>query len=175
MGKLFSVALIAATAMISTAAQADVHWYVSGTFDDGATITGTFDINQYGFIANPDLTTSDGLFTGMAYTSASVSTNNTTTSLTFDYNSYKNEMQLYFTGDLNVGTAYNAMLISSKECRNNYCGSGGDTRLLTSGFASINPISNVPEPASWALMIAGFGLTGAATRRARIRKVSFAA
>lgn len=62
--KLSRVALIVATALISSAARADVHWYVSGTFSDGATITGTFDINQYGFVANTDLTTSDGLFTG---------------------------------------------------------------------------------------------------------------
>lgn len=29
-------------------------------------------------------------------------------------------------------------------------------------------VSNVPEPASWAMMIAGFGLTGAAMRRRRV-------
>lgn len=75
-------------------------------------------------------------------------------------------MQLYFASDLNVGVANNALLTTSKECRDNYCGSGGATRYLTSGFASIDPISNVPELASWALMIAGF-------RRAKARKVSF--
>jgi hypothetical protein len=39
------------------------------------------------------------------------------------------------------------------------------------GFAQIN--LGVPEPANWALMIAGFGLAGAAMR-VRRRKVSFA-
>jgi hypothetical protein len=175
MRKLFGVALIAATALISSAAQADVHWYVSGTFDDGATITGTFDINQYGYIANPDLTTDTGIFTGMNYTPATVSTNNTTTSLTFDFNAYMDEMQLYFASDLNVGTATNALLTTSKECRGNYCGSGGLTRHIVSGFASINPIPSVPEPATWGLMIVGFGLTGAAMRRAKVRAVSYTA
>ncbi|WP_404711152.1 PEPxxWA-CTERM sorting domain-containing protein [Sphingomonas sp. MMS24-J13] len=175
MGKPFHVALIAATALVSTAARADVHWYVSGTFDDGATITGTFDINQYGYIANPNLTTADGIFTGMNYTPATTSTGNTATSLTFDFNAYRDEMQLYFASDLNVGTVSNALLTTSKECRGNYCGSGGLTRHIISGFASINPISGIPEPTTWVLMIAGFGLTGAAMRRTKVRAVSYAA
>jgi hypothetical protein len=33
----------------------------------------------------------------------------------------------------------------------------------------------VPEPASWAMMISGFGLIGSAMRRAKVRKVAFAA
>jgi PEP-CTERM motif len=43
-----------------------------------------------------------------------------------------------------------------------------------SQFATLN-VSNggVPEPASWALMIAGFGLVGGAMRR-RVTKVSYA-
>ena len=40
-------------------------------------------------------------------------------------------------------------------------------------FASVVGAGPVPEPATWAMMIAGFGLAGAATRRAR-RSVSFA-
>jgi len=39
-----------------------------------------------------------------------------------------------------------------------YSDNGGQYRIT---------ISNVPEPASWALLIAGFGLTGAALRRRR--------
>ncbi len=39
--------------------------------------------------------------------------------------------------------------------------SGGDEMLVT----SIAPASGVPEPATWALMIGGFGLAGAALRR----------
>ena len=36
-------------------------------------------------------------------------------------------------------------------------------------------IAYVPEPASWALMIAGFGLTGAALRRRKVRTVTIPA
>ncbi|MGL4541677.1 MAG: PEPxxWA-CTERM sorting domain-containing protein [Polymorphobacter sp.] len=43
-----------------------------------------------------------------------------------------------------------------------WCPSG-----LDRGFATYVDTGAVPEPASWALMIAGFGLTGAALRRRR--------
>jgi hypothetical protein len=43
---------------------------------------------------------------------------------------------------------------------------GGDTVIATEGAARVDP--GVPEPASWAMLIAGFGLTGAAMRRRRI-------
>jgi hypothetical protein len=48
-------------------------------------------------------------------------------------------------------------------------GNGGDTMLVT----SMTP-GGVPEPASWALMIGGFGAIGAAMRHGRKAKVSFA-
>jgi hypothetical protein len=40
---------------------------------------------------------------------------------------------------------------------------------VNSAFIAIG--GGVPEPASWALMLAGFGLTGAALRRQRVRAV----
>ncbi|MCS6986322.1 MAG: PEPxxWA-CTERM sorting domain-containing protein [Sphingomonadaceae bacterium] len=43
--------------------------------------------------------------------------------------------------------------------------SGLAWRDLTIGDTPINPI---PEPAAWALMIAGFGLVGMAARRRRL-------
>lgn len=46
----------------------------------------------------------------------------------------------------------------------------GHSQASISGYEVAPPASPVPEPASWALMIAGFGLIGAAarTRRARL-------
>lgn len=41
------------------------------------------------------------------------------------------------------------------------------------GFRTYVDVAGVPEPASWALMVAGFGLSGAAMRRKRVR-VTFA-
>ena len=48
--------------------------------------------------------------------------------------------------------------------------SGTDRYTLTIS----NAVGAVPEPASWALMIGGFGLAGGALRR-RVTKVSYAA
>lgn len=39
-------------------------------------------------------------------------------------------------------------------------------------FFSVQTIAGVPEPQSWALLIAGFGLTGAAMRRRRARAIA---
>jgi hypothetical protein len=39
---------------------------------------------------------------------------------------------------------------------------------------NVTPPPGVPEPAAWAMMIGGFGLAGAAARRAKRTKVSFA-
>lgn len=48
------------------------------------------------------------------------------------------------------------------------CPAGFSIRLDSAPL--VNP--GVPEPASWALLIAGFGLTGAAMRRRRVRVVA---
>ena len=58
-----------------------------------------------------------------------------------------------------------------------YQAKGGPVRYLTEGFAAsggVNSLSRVlgsdrsiPEPSTWALMIAGFGLAGASLRRRR--------
>jgi hypothetical protein len=167
--KIFRSALIAAALLTGSAAQADVHWYITGQFDDGATLSGWFDINQYGFIASSDLTTSDGsAFAGAHYVTPGTSTSNTATSLSYFPNLYVDGMTLNFAGDLNVGAPTNALLTTSYECRTNYCAQNSSVfRYITSGYASITPIPAVPEPASWGLMIVGFGLAGTAMRRTR--------
>ena len=42
---------------------------------------------------------------------------------------------------------------------------GDDVAFVDNVFAGVTEVGFVPEPASWALMIAGFGLTGTAMRR----------
>lgn len=39
---------------------------------------------------------------------------------------------------------------------------------------SMTDLAAIPEPATWAMMIAGFGLAGGAMRRARVRSMTFA-
>ena len=52
---------------------------------------------------------------------------------------------------------------------------GGCPAGLAVRLDSLPMSGTVPEPASWALLIAGFGLTGAALRRRRFATVSVAA
>ncbi len=47
----------------------------------------------------------------------------------------------------------------------NVVGAGGDPNDYNGNFRISSVAGNVPEPASWAMLIAGFGMTGAAMRR----------
>ena len=49
------------------------------------------------------------------------------------------------------------------------------SRSLTVLQTDVYYVTNVPEPATWAQMILGFGLIGGAIRRIQVRKVEFAA
>ncbi len=51
-------------------AKADILWTVNGAFTDGTAVTGTFSINQYGYLENNfSLTThASGAFRGFTYT-----------------------------------------------------------------------------------------------------------
>jgi hypothetical protein len=57
-----------------------------------------------------------------------------------------------------------ANLLGSNNAAGIYEGSNG---IYCNGCVGINSISAVPEPGTWALMIGGFGLAGAALRRRR--------
>lgn len=51
-----------------------------------------------------------------------------------------------------------------------FIGTGSDGARAYAVFtAAANPPPAIPEPASWAMLIAGFGLTGAMARRRRLR------
>lgn len=62
------------------------------------------------------------------------------------------------TGDAPFGTWYFTLTTA-----------GGDSMRVT----SMTPAGGVPEPASWAMMIGGFGMVGAAMRRRQKVQVSF--
>jgi hypothetical protein len=167
-------------------ALADIHWLVSGTFDDGATLSGWFNINPYGYLDGFNLVTTSGTKeAGFDYTAADSYAANG--GLYVDAEpGYKNDLHIDFADVLTTAVADDPIVGGahgpSYECVNSwscYVATGGVTRYLVSGYASVggtNPVGDlttndrlpaVPEPAAWVLMIAGFGLAGVALRRRR--------
>jgi hypothetical protein len=169
-----AVALMGAAAL-PTAANADVTWFVSGDFDDGGTLSGWFTVNVYGYLSNFDLKTtagtaanSDGaLLPGFEYTpeNSYYSTGVVAPFYIDAQPQWQSDLHLNFANTLSH-PSYNVINGGSQsfECNGSYsCFLTVDTktRYLTSGFAQ------VPEPATWGLMILGFGAAGAMLRRAR--------
>jgi hypothetical protein len=187
--KTLAATLTAAAALLAAASAAnagiDIHWVVSGTFDDGGSLAGSFDIDQYGFITDWDITTSTLDYLRQPSPGVFESGGNTSHSITVgpDYQDY---LLLSFVGALTALSNDNELKVSdgtSFECIGSFnCPVTNDpahTRFLTSGSAAGTQTSiaggpgggngnpTVPEPATWALMIAGFGFAGAALRRRR--------
>ena len=72
-------------------------------------------------------------------------------------------------GQINTGRAFIDPLITLDSAFAADIGATDTDVQLSTGVANASnaPATGVPEPASWALLIAGFGLTGAAARRQR--------
>ena len=156
-----------ATAMMlllntATTAKADVVWTVSGTFDDGTTLTGTFTTDVYGYLEhNYSLTTqSEGAFTDFTYNPSDSYFSNGTFYVDFQPR-YEQDLHLVFADSLSVPNLNNPLVGGgpsgggpSYECQGSfscYIPSGGPIRYIDAGFASA-----VPEPATWAMMLLGF-------------------
>jgi hypothetical protein len=108
-----------------------------------------------------------------------------------NYFSVDNDDVLYIDNNLSLGGsvkifgATNACCIQSLEQRNDFGHTGYTLLNFVTPGASYHSLSGesyftsvpggIPEPASWAMLIAGFGLTGAAMRRSRQRAHSVAA
>jgi len=159
-------------------ARADVTWLVNGLFSDGSTLSGSFSLNQYGFVSAIDLTTQDaGSLTGVHYIlGASYPASNGDAYLESDPGPYTGALRLNFDGAIaDVGNAPDtgtvSILSTSFECQDSQgCSSAsGNTRYLVSGTATTG---SVPEPATWGMMILGFGMVGAGLRVRRGRAVA---
>jgi hypothetical protein len=78
------------------------------------------------------------------------------------------QLYLPFSG---IGTSATLIIENSSFGSNLFCmgvSDCTDTKLLSTGTSTgVLGTGAVPEPASWAMLIAGFGLTGAAARRRR--------
>ncbi len=186
MRKMLGAFAAAATMALAAAApaSADVHWTVSGVFQDGGTLTGWFNINVYGELGAFDLFTQGGGFSDFEYTSADPTDYTKAGShggppfypyiapYFVDFQpGYHQDLHLVFDKPLDTQSANNPLIVGnpgpSYECIKSYScyipsiDYGGSVRYLSEGTAS------APEPAAWALMIGGFGLAGAALRARR--------
>ncbi len=164
-----AAALTAAT--VPTAASADVVWTVNGTFDDGGTVSGFFDIDVYGYVDGFNLQTAGGSTdAGFDYDPSDSYFSNGTFYVDAQPG-YQSDLHLEFADNLTVASADNAIQGGeggpSWECQNSYScylPADGSIRYIATGFASAG---GVPEPAAWALMILGFGGVGAMLRNRR--------
>src|ERR1700761_3702195 len=139
-----------------TTAKADVAWFVSGTFSDGGTVTGKFNINTYGYLDGYDLQTTRGDgFASFEYTNLNSYFSNGTFYIDAQPG-YQADLHLEFVDDLGVAIANNPIKGGdqgpSYECQGSfscYVPTDGAIRYITDGYAS----AAVPEPAAWAMML----------------------
>jgi PEP-CTERM motif len=159
------LSFLSLSAMASTA-NAAVIWDVSGTFSDGTTLTGSFTTNVYGYVETWDLfTQAKGAFASVEY---DPSTSYVSSGFQFvDFQpGYFGDLHLDFADNLTDPSPNNPILdASSFECQGSYScfiPEGGNIRDLTGGVSDF--ASAVPEPATWTILILGFGMIGAALR-----------
>ncbi len=165
------IAVAVALSVAPSAANADVTWNVNGTFNDGATVTGFFDINVYGYLEAYNLQTTAGDLPGFDYTPSNSYYSNGTFYIDAEPQ-YQNDLHLTFADSLTVPTANDPIVggasDASWECQGSfscYLPEDGATRFITEGFASA-----APEVSTWMMMLIGVGSIGAAMRHARRRQ-----
>jgi PEP-CTERM motif-containing protein len=165
-GSKVLAAFVGALLCFGAEARADILWTVDGTFTDGTTVTGTFSINQYGYLDNNfSLTTHpNGAFGGFTYT-ASDSYYSNGTFYVDAQPGYQQDLHLQFLDALTSPNPNNPIVGGnpgpSYECINSYScfnQTGGTIRYIDAGFAAA-----VPEASTWLMLLigmVGIGLMG---------------
>jgi len=175
-----AVALLASTAaLVSVAGAAEAHLVTIGYIDNGDGTTTFYGEHWHGDLSSP-YTANGGLHITDVATSATV---------TLQWTSVINNVSIpdmHFTGygDTHTGTsgAYGDWMVTQAFSIGNgtydfYTGpnccvdemDSGPVRFTLTGITSSPPgIGGVPEPATWAMMLMGVGMTGYAMRRRRV-------
>jgi hypothetical protein len=167
-----AVVVFGATASANAAA---IIWTLSGvTFDDGATLSGTFTTDP-----TTGLVTSVGTFTVTGGT-LSAFTYDSADSFLYPVRDYVNPnsfivvtndlsryVNLAFDNPLNIAGVDPLTLASLSDFGSYECTNCGVFRNVVRGFATG---VFVPEPAAWVLMLIGLGGVGAGLRKARQRQ-----
>jgi hypothetical protein len=152
-----------ALCLLTTASYADVTYLVSGTFTDGATLSGDYVINTYGDLSGWDLTTTTSSISGYNYTPSTTFLSGCGSDcLSFNRTSpaYLGGLQLTFTVPLGsygpVGVDYSASWENYS-----YTAGGEPIRYFTN-----LTVTGVPEASTWTMMLLGLAGLGFAGYRA---------
>jgi hypothetical protein len=152
--------LVLALSLTAGQAAANIAYTFSGvTFSDGGTLNGTFTTNDaISSLLNYNITTSPGIGIGFNYTPAT--TNSSSTSLpsilVLSTPSLNNILEVTFTGLTAAGSPIRIGTFDSFEQTLT------NRRDIVAGSAIVG---TVPEPETYAMMLAGLGLLGFAARR----------
>ena len=171
------IAIAAAIAAMTAAAPAwaaKVFVLDNVTLQGGGTLTGSFTTDDaLSSLLSVNITASSGtfgpgVFSTFTYNNAALANWVSLPSQGFQISTSGSAQQLRL--DFFPLTASGANILHTS---NEYQYTGGG-RAVTGGRVLLDVPSAVPEPATWAMMITGFGLAGAALRR-HGRKVALAA
>ncbi len=168
------VAIAAAIAAIATAAPAWAAktFVLDGvTLQGGGTLTGSFTTDDtLSSLLGVDITASaNGAFSAMTYNNVSFADWVSLPTQGFQVSMGGAAQQLRLNFFPLTATGANILVNSSYEYQNT-----AGPRSVISGRVMLDVPSAVPEPATWAMMIMGFGLAGSALRN-RGRKAALAA
>jgi hypothetical protein len=154
----FKAALAAAAVFAPASASATIIFNVNGTFQGGGTLTGTFSTNDARTVLEAVNLTSTAFGTTTFTSVASASVSILPQFMQFNLSSPLRQLNIIFSPTLSAtgGT----IAAGSYEAQGNL----GNFRNLSGTVTAASAAAAVPEPATWAMMLLGFGAIGVGMR-----------